>query len=244
MNQQEAVIQAMKNNGGYATLGHLYQTALKVPDVKWGTKTPFASIRRIVQTNASFFKIKPGLWALEEHRDAVLQKLSIPVTASPANIEQFNHTYYQGLLVEVGNLKNFKTFVPHQDKNQKFLETKLDEITTLKDFHSFTYENLLRRARTVDVTWFNHRGFPDAFFEVEHSTDIQNSLLKFMEFQDFRIKFRIVADSVRFKEYEAKLNQAAFAPIHSLVEFVDYDNLSNLHAKIAASIKAEDSAKL
>ena len=244
MNQQEAVVQAMKTNGGYATLGHLYQTALKLPDVKWGTKTPFASIRRIVQTNPAIFKIKPGLWALEAQREEILEKLSISSTASPAKIELFNHTYYQGLIVEIGNLKKYQTFVPHQDKNQKFLETKLDDISTLKDFHSFTYENLLRRARTVDVTWFNERGFPEIFFEVEHSTDIQNSLLKFMEFQDFRIKFRIVADSVRFKEYEAKLQQTAFAPIRSYVEFVDYDNLSNLHAKIAVSMKAEDSAKL
>lgn len=244
MNQQEAVLYAMKNNGGYATLGHLYQAALKVPDVKWGTKTPFASIRRIVQTNPNVFKIKPGLWALEEQREAVLRKLSISGSASPAKVEQFNHSYYQGLIVEIGNLKNYQTFVPHQDKNQKFLETKLTDITTLKEFRSFTYEHLLRRARTVDVTWFNERGFPEAFFEVEHSTDIQNSLLKFMEFQDFRIKFRIVADSARFKEYEAKLHQTTFMPIRSFVEFVDYDNLSNLHAKIAASMKAEGFAKL
>lgn len=125
-----------------------------------------------------------------------------------------------------------------------FLETKLAEITTLKEFYAFTYEKILRRARTVDVTWFNARDFPEAFFEVEHSTDIQNSLLKFMEFQDFRVKFRIVADAVRFPEYQAKLAQTAFLPIRSSVEFVTYDNLSNLHAKIVASAQAEDALKL
>jgi len=244
MNQQQAVIETMKSNGGYATLGYLNHNALKVPDVKWGTKTPFASIRRIVQTSPQFFKIKPGLWALEELREAVLQKLSIPVEDSSAKAEEFNHTYYQGLLVEIGNLRKYETFVPKQDKNQKFLETKLDDLTTAKEFHPFTYDNLLKRGRTVDVTWFNQRGFPDTFFEVEHSTDIQNSLLKFMEFQDFRIRFRIVADSARFKEYQAKLGQTAFKPIQSLVEFVDYDNLSNLHAKTLASVNAEQSTNL
>jgi len=234
----------MKANGGYATLGYLNHNALKVPDVKWGTKTPFASIRRIVQTSPQFFKIKPGLWALEEHREAVLQKLSISVEDSSEKVEEFNHTYYQGLLVEIGNLRNYETFVPKQDKNQKFLETKLDDLTTTKEFHPFTYDHLLKRGRTVDVTWFNQRGFPDAFFEVEHSTDIQNSLLKFMEFQDFRIRFRIVADSARFKEYQAKLAQTAFAPIQPLVGFVNYDDLSNLHAKILASVSAEQSANL
>jgi hypothetical protein len=49
MNQREAVIEAMRTNGGYATLGELYKRALKVPGVSWETKTPFKSINRIVQ---------------------------------------------------------------------------------------------------------------------------------------------------------------------------------------------------
>lgn len=68
---------------------------------------------------------------------------------------------------------------------------------------------------------------------------MQNSLLKFLEFQDFRIKFRIVADAARFKEYQDKLNKTAFVPIRSRVEFVDYEALSNLHTKMAASAAIE-----
>jgi hypothetical protein len=47
MKQYEAVIQAMVEIGGYATLGELYHVVPKIPDYKWETKTPFASIRRI-----------------------------------------------------------------------------------------------------------------------------------------------------------------------------------------------------
>ena len=62
MKQYEQVIQVMRENGGFATLGFLNHTL----DVsKWKTKTPFASIRRIVQVERFFFKIKPGLWALK-----------------------------------------------------------------------------------------------------------------------------------------------------------------------------------
>src|SRR5258705_10583300 len=60
MKQHEAVILAMKQNGGYATLGQLYQTAPKISGSKWGTKTPFATIRRIVQEHDEFFKIRSG----------------------------------------------------------------------------------------------------------------------------------------------------------------------------------------
>jgi len=52
MTQKDYVIDAMRKNGGYATLRQLYSLV----DVStWGTKTPFATIRRIVQENADFF---------------------------------------------------------------------------------------------------------------------------------------------------------------------------------------------
>jgi len=239
MKQPEAVAQAMKENGGYATLGHLYQTVTKIPGCEWGTKTPFASIRRIVQQNPAFFKIKPGLWALTAEREAVLRKFALAEDASPKKIEDFGHSYYQGLVVELGNLKNYETFVPSQDKNKPFLSHKLSDISTLQQFHSFTYDHLLRRARTIDVTWFNERKLPNAFFEIEHSTDIQNSLLKFLELQDFRVKFHIVADAGRRKEFQSKLSYNAFRPISSSVAFIDYETLSNYHSKVSESVALE-----
>ena len=60
MKQYEAVTKVMEENGGFATLGCLYQNVLKVPNCEWKTKTRFASIRRIVQDERFFFKIKPG----------------------------------------------------------------------------------------------------------------------------------------------------------------------------------------
>ena len=42
MKQHEAVIKVMEDNGGYATLGFLYQNAIKVKGCTWKTKTPFA----------------------------------------------------------------------------------------------------------------------------------------------------------------------------------------------------------
>lgn len=64
MKQHEAVIQTLEKLGGQATLGQLYQEVMKIKDCEWKTKTPFASIRRIVQVNTEIFKVRPGLWAL------------------------------------------------------------------------------------------------------------------------------------------------------------------------------------
>jgi len=43
----------------------------------WATKTPLASIRKIVQDDRYFFKIKPGLWALNEYKSEVLKKFNL-----------------------------------------------------------------------------------------------------------------------------------------------------------------------
>jgi hypothetical protein len=240
MKQHEAVVEAMRRNGGFATLGYLYQTALKIPDCHWGTKTPFASIRRIVQVHPKlFFKIKPGLWALTAQRDEILEQFAIAGPVSSKKVEQFNHSYYQGLLVQIGNLKNYETFIPHQDKNKLFLSRKLAEISTLRDFHNFTYDSLLKRARTVDVSWFNQRKLPKAFFEVEHSTDMRNSLEKFLDFVDFRINFFIVADATRKRDFESKISSPTFLPIRDTVKFLDYDTIANAHSRISASIPVE-----
>jgi len=231
MKQYEAVIKVMEGNGGFATLGYLNQEVLKVSLVEWKTKTPFASIRRIVQDERFFFKIRPGLWALKSYKEKLPPDMQPLQAKSKIQTETFNHTYYQGLLVEVGNLKKYQTFVPNQDKNKNFLGEKLGDMATIKEFYKFGYEQIVQKAQTVDVTWFNPRKMPSMLFEIEHSTDIQNSLLKFVELQDYYINFFIVANDVRKKEYDSKMGLSAFTPILKRVAFLGYEQLSDWHAK-------------
>ncbi len=206
MRQYEAVIKVMEENDGYATLGFLNQNVFKVAGCEWKTKTPFASIRRIVQDGRFFFKIRPGLWALKAYKDKLPPEI-LPAEDQPkTKKEEYSHTYYQGLLVELGNFKKYKTFVPNQDKNKLYLGKKLSEITTVSDIYRFSYEHIVRKAQTVDVLWFNERNLPASLFEIEHSTPINNSLLKFVELQDFYTNFCIVADGVRRKEFQVKMS--------------------------------------
>lgn len=221
MKQKEYVIEAMKQNGGYATF---QQLNAMVDFSTWGTKTPFASIRRIVQTNDEFFRVQPGLWALREFEKNVLKKFKID-TQSEKSINEFTHSYFQGIIVNIGNLRNFDTYVPPQDKNRLFLETKLCEITSTDKIYDFTYPDILRKAKTVDAIWFNERKMPCAFYEVEHSTNIKNSLNKFYELQDFRAKFYIVAARERKRQFDDVINLSIYKSIKNIVNFVDYDAL-------------------
>src|SRR3990172_4631211 len=138
MKQHEAVIKVMEEHGGYATLGQLNQSVFKVKGCEWKTKTPFASIRRIVQDERFFFKIRPGLWALKAYKDKLPPEI-LPAKNQPkAKQEEYSHTYYQGLLVELGNFKNYRTFVPNQDKNKLYLGRKLSEFTTIPAIYDFS----------------------------------------------------------------------------------------------------------
>ncbi len=237
MKQHEAVIKAMQENGGYATLGQLYQSAPKIPGSEWGTKTPFASIRRIVQTHNEFFKVRPGLWALTAEKEKVMRIFDDQSVSEKQ--KEYSHYFFQGLVVEIGNFKGFQTFVPTQDKNKPYAQNKLCDVSTLPKMYEFTYAEVLRRAQTIDVAWLNSRKYPDSFFEIEHSTDIYNSLIKFVELQDFRAKFYIVADNRRKMEFETKIGFNAFSSIKPFVKFLNYDSVSELHTKVSESVLAE-----
>lgn len=229
MTQEQQIIETMRSQGGYATLRRLNE----VMDFStWKTKTPEASVRRIVQNSEAIFRIQPGLWALEESRHKVLKKFKIKEDDSKS-IEQFNHAYYQGLLVEIGHYRNSSTYVPPQDQHRLFLDKELGDLTDYKLIPQFTFETLLRKARTIDVIWFNERNMPTHFYEVEHTTDIKNSLSKFYELQDFFSSFFIVANSHRENEFNDKINASIFSPIKSRVEFITYDKVAFLHSNLS-----------
>ena len=183
MKQYEAVIETLNKLGGVATLGELYREVFKIKDCEWKTKTPFASIRRIVQQTKDIYKIRPGLYGLERYKKLIEDRGIIAETEKNRDsddVKTFNHSYYQGILLMVGKFHNMQTFVPSQDKNKKFYDgKKLQELSTLNELPPFSYPELIKRSSTIDTIWFNERNMPHSFFEVEYSTDIQNSLLKF-----------------------------------------------------------------
>lgn len=213
--QKDDMILALGRLGGMATLGQLYRN---VDVSKWMTKTPFASIRRIVQTNKEFSKIKSGIWALSSQIGLLNKEIK-------ANEQEFTHAFYQGIIAQIGNFRNFNTFIPAQDKNKLFIKTPLKDITTLEKLPNFTYESIVNIAKNIDITWINHRNMPSSLFEVEHSTDFKNSLNKFYELQDFRTQFFIVADKARQRQFNDIITKSIYKDIKSFVKFADYDSI-------------------
>ena len=229
MTQTEQVIAAMKEDGGFATFRRLNEL---IDFSSWGTKTPEASVRRIVQSSNAIFKLRPGLWALEEMREDVLEKLNLKL-GDPRSEERFSHGYYQGLLVEIGRFKHKSTYVPPQDRGRLFLGKRLDSLIDTPSLPSFTYDRILRRAQTIDVIWFNQRKMPESFYEVEHTTDMRNSLSKFYELQDLSARFFIVADKRREEEFNDKISASIYDSIRQRVEFRNYSRVVKYHAGLS-----------
>lgn len=230
MTQAQAVIETIDKLGGIATLNQINQHVFEVEDCVWKTKTPFASVRRIVQQTKGIYKIKPGLYALETYRKQFEQDGIAVQTEKNKNSEEvkaFNHSYYQGLLLEIGRMRHLDTFVPNQDKNKMFIKTPLGEIRTLQTIPQYSYADLVERSSTIDVIWFNDHRMPHSFYEIEHSTDIQNSLLKFNDLKDFSARMVIVADEKRHAEFGNKMNYAAFNALreNKRVAFLSYESL-------------------
>jgi len=231
MKQYEAVIEALESLGGIATLGELNSEVFKIKDCEWKTKTPFASIRRIVQQTKGIYKIRPGLYGLEKYRKRIEDRRIIvenEKNKDSYNVKMFNHTYYQGILLLIGKYHNMQTFIPHQDSNRQFYDgRRLSDLSTLDEQPPYSFPHMVKRSSTIDTIWFNGRNMPHSFFEVEHSTDIQNSLLKFNDLQDFYVRMAIVADIKRKPEFEAKMRFHAFDDLrlNRRVSFLSYDAL-------------------
>lgn len=175
--QTQQVIDTLRRNGGYSTLGNLYHL---VDTSQWATKTPNESIRRIVQQSNEIFKIRPGLWALTECKKEVLKKFGI---------------------IKIPN---------------------------------FSFPEITNRARTVDVIWFNDRQMPNSFFEVEHSTDIQNSVTKFCDLQDFHSRFLIVAPQNRHEQFNKVMSRTVFHEFRERVLFRSYEEIIKQYELLCA----------
>ena len=210
----------------------------------WETQTPEASVRRIVQEPAvpeskkKFFCVQPGLWALMECRDSVLEQFQLEgfdngTPAAEERVQEFSHTYYQGLIVEIGKMYGEKTFVAKGDQNKTFLGKTLKDVSTLADTYEFAKRELLQTASRIDVIWFNELETPSAFFEVEHTTDIKNSLVKLGDFQGFHANFYIVAREERREQFNRLIKSATFLSLRNSVKFFNYENLVKQHEKMS-----------
>ncbi len=111
----------------------------------------------------------------------------------PFGPELKTHEGAQAMLLELGNLLGYDTYTadPGKDPGEQFYDEVSDEITgkplaiprtlgeiaTLNEVPGFAIEKILESVRRIDVIWFKEE-FPEVCFEVEHTTNVKDGLLK------------------------------------------------------------------
>lgn len=101
------------------------------------------------------------------------------------SVEESLHSVMQGRIIEIGNIRGFKTFCP--DKSKKFNDLTLAEISSLEKCPElqFTDYDLLRK---IDVIWFREKNshfFPINAFEVEISTGTWSGVGRMATLSDY-----------------------------------------------------------
>lgn len=230
----EAIERAIIQNGYIATLKEIYKIA---PVFKnFSGLTPDRTINERVQRDKRFIKLKPGLYGLADHLDRLPDEFNPKVSKTQADEDKITHAYIQGMLLEIGNSRGFQTFAP--DKSARFTTQKLCDIMTLQEIPKFTFDHILQSTKFIDVIWFNERNFPDTIFEVENSTNFRNSLVKFVELQDFATSMIMIApnDKSKLNKYNQEIEKSAFSSIKDRVKFRNYDKVVGFYnAQIAVN---------
>lgn len=72
---------------------------------------------------------------------------------------------------------------------------------------------------------------PCGFYEIEHTTNIKNSLNKFYELQDFRADFFIIADEKRRNYFNEIISSTIYDSIRKNIKFISYENLAKQYLK-------------
>lgn len=236
MKQREAVVQVLERHWWYARLSTLRDELIWNPIFVTNAKEPFANIRRIVQrTPKEIYIIRPWLYWLVKERKRLeqlwLEQITQKNKDDPA-IQKQSHSYYQWLLVDIWNLKHFLTYIPHQDQNKVCFSDKWMHLKDIITENNLEWPiKMIKRTETIDVIRLNNDNkLPSNVFEVEHSTNIINSLNKFAELKGLSAWCYIVADESRHKEFDKNASLTVYKDINP--KFLSYENLENYYDKI------------
>ena len=66
---------------------------------------------------------------------------------------------------------------------------------------------------------------PEAFYEIEHTTNIRNSVEKFCDLHDFYSRFYIVAPLTRKRLFDDIITAPIFSTMRERIKFFSYENL-------------------
>jgi len=235
MKWNDLIEKLMIDSGGLASLSFLYENAhkyRKLPTGDW-QKTLRGVLYRDVK-KGRFIKAGLGVYALSTFSTDVKSAYSVAVgegksldfiAKSPEP-----HSTIEGMLIELGNFYDFLTYTCN--KNRTFAGKILSSIVSLHEIPEFTYDELIKRARRIDVILFSKKPkhiFPKYIYEVEHSTDFTNSMIKMFQLKEFDARFILASWESRREIFYDRLSQEPFDQVKTKFIFRPFELIAELY---------------
>ena len=217
----EAIKKVIQKFNGVVNWKQIYENIEEYYPAAKVSKEWKAGIRgvlyREIRNKRNFKKVGLGLYALNEYKEENI----LEETKDKIKI----HNFIQGVLVETGNRERFETYTP--DKSRKYKENiYLFQIQTLREVPEFTYHELIKDIKWIDVLWFSRETlkFPIKIFEVIDSLGtLSKSLSRCLQLRNFNVEIFIVAPKEYENKYNNEINKQLYNEFRNRFRFIDYD---------------------
>jgi len=226
MTKVEAIQKVLEDNRGSASLQTIYQsieayypTARKSNEWEAGIR---GVLYRDIRNNNRFKKIGLSIYALKDYVEDEKPKQNDVVRM---------HSYIQGICLEIGNFKNFRTYTADPSASYRD-NVSLYDIATMKELPLFSYREIVQEVRRMDVVWFNHGElcFPQKVFEVVDSVGTLNGAFnRCLQLKNFRTEFFIVAPEQHRGKFTQTIGLEAYRENNARFRFVNYDEMVDLY---------------
>lgn len=229
---KDVVRDAMLELGGQAHLSEINKKVEEHPKTKTNP-TWRDTIRRVVRQYKIFEPVPPersGIYKVVEEE--------IPETGPQTFTEEpeTNHGIAQGMLVILGKIYGYETYVPPRDQTiRSFQGSQLRDFVTVSDCSNiFSGSRNLSKIREIDALWFDEDDdglFPTYAFEVEETTGVRNGLDRLLKIpRRYLVSFYIIASSTKEKElFERYVNQTPFGSFKDRFSLRYYKELEELY---------------
>lgn len=229
MTKIDAIKKLMEENGGVASWQYIYDNIEKYYPSAKASQEWQAGIRgvlyREIKEGKNFKQIGLGTFALREYeQEKQIEEIKKDVIRM--------HSYIEGIMVELGNYEQFDTHCA--DPSAEFQKNIfINQLVTVNEFPEFTYPEISKIAKRIDVVWFNKKGyrFPKKVIEVVDSIGtLGESLNRMYQLKEFKTDFLVLHP----ENYKLKIEQMIEREPYSILrdrfvvknynEIIDYYN--------------------
>jgi len=227
MTKVDALKTLIKDNGGAASWQYIYDNIERYYPAAKASSEWEAGLRgvlyREIKNNRNFKRVGFGVYALHEYQE---EKAVESIQKDAVRM----HSYIEGLLVELGNYEKFDTHCA--DPTATFqANISINQLATIREFPEFTYPEISRVAKRIDVIWFTKQGykFPKKVIEVVDSIGtLGESLNRMYQLKEFRTDFLVVSpvkfldkinDTLGREPYSIHKDQFSVKPYDDIINY-------------------------